>query len=143
MLCSLPRVRLWELELAMVGTPVSQLVDLMSTKVHEVVESPPSSSTPFPSVEDQWALSPLAPSKRKPTMSLLLLLLKHQGRRRHPHSRCSFPQAPQGHCWSHGNLSASGGSAGESCLLPCSFTHTSCQILQASKLKGLQQALPV
>ena len=45
----------WEgiqkLELAMVGTPASQVVDLMSTSIHEAGKiAPPSSWAPSPSV---------------------------------------------------------------------------------------------
>ena len=44
----------------MVGTPESQLVDLMSARVHKAVRLAPSSSrAPSPSVEGQQAPSPL------------------------------------------------------------------------------------
>ena len=43
---------LWELELAMAGTPASWLVDLMTAGVHNASESAPlSSGAPFPSME--------------------------------------------------------------------------------------------
>ena len=45
-----------ELEMALVGTPVSWLVDLMAAMVQRANElAPPSSSAPFPNVERQWA----------------------------------------------------------------------------------------
>ena len=47
---------LQELELAMLGTPASWLVDLMSAKVHKAGESaPPSSRAPSPNVESWQA----------------------------------------------------------------------------------------
>ena len=45
---------LQELELAMVGTPVRQLVDLMLARVHKANKlAPPPSRAPFSSVEGQ------------------------------------------------------------------------------------------
>ena len=60
-----------DLELPMVGTPASQLVDLISARVHEASElAPPFSGAPSPSVEASglyplWALpqgEPVMPS---------------------------------------------------------------------------------
>ena len=60
-----------ELALAMVGTPVSQLVNLVSARVHKAGESAPSSSgAPSPSVEGQWAPLIWALSWREPIVPL-------------------------------------------------------------------------
>ena len=48
------------------GTPLSQLVNLLSARVHEASESaPPSSGAPSPSVEGQWAPSHLGPAPKR------------------------------------------------------------------------------
>ena len=66
-----------ELEFAMMGTPASQLVDLMSTGVHKASESaPPSSGATSPSVEGQWAPFPLSSAPKRahhaPTTTMLV-----------------------------------------------------------------------
>ena len=55
-----------ELELAMMGTPVSWVVDLVSAVVHRAIGLAPSSpGAPSPSVEGQWTPSPLGPSPKR------------------------------------------------------------------------------
>ena len=56
---------LQELELAMVGTPRSWLVDLMSAGVHKAGEPDPLSGAPSPSVEGWWAPSLLEQAPKR------------------------------------------------------------------------------
>ena len=49
---------LQELEMALMATPVSQLVDLVAAWVHGADESSPSSGAPSPSAERWWAPTP-------------------------------------------------------------------------------------
>ena len=141
MLCSLPGVRLWELELAMVGTPLSQLVDLMTA-----------GSTNW------W----VGCSFLQGSFTLCGWLKGSLSFGAGPKESLSHPQhhnisGPKGgggknvgsvsshrplwgHHWPLRTLYAPSGAARvTSHPLPHPSTHTSCQILQASQLEGLQQ----
>ena len=50
---------LQEMEMALMGTPVKQLVDLMEARVHKAEKlTPPSSGAPSPSMERCWVPTP-------------------------------------------------------------------------------------
>ena len=82
---------LQELELAMVGTPASWLVDLVSATHWWISSSSP--STASHNVEGQWALPHLALPWREPCMPPQLPHMEHHGRRWH-YRRYPFPWAP-------------------------------------------------
>ena len=83
---------LQELKLAMIGTPGSQLTDLVSARVHEAGRSAPSLSASSSAVEGWWAPSPLGPIPKRahhaPTTSTPRALGTL------PYRKCPFPQAP-------------------------------------------------
>ena len=134
--------RLQELELAKVGTPASQLADLVSAGVKKAGElAPPSSRAPSNSVEGKWAPSPLGQDQKKahhtPTITTLVALKEKKATSQEMH----LPSGPS---------EAIAGPLGTSTLLtalqrrpPSPLLHpsasTSYQILQASQLDGLQQ----
>ena len=118
-------------------TSMNQLVDLVSAKICKAGRSaPPSPMAPSPSVEGQQTpLSDPAPKRahHAPTTTSFAL-------RGEDDIAGGIPSHGflQGHCWPLGKLSAfSGAAGGTSCPLPHPLACTSCQILQASQLKGL------
>ena len=82
-----------ELEFALSGTPMSQLVDLVTAGVHRADESaPPPSRAPSPSMEDGW-LSFRAGPRESPLFPLPLHWWPQRRMRWHCRSHL-FPQVP-------------------------------------------------
>ena len=115
----LEREGLQELKLAMVGTPASQSVDLISARVHKAGKlAPPSSGAPSPSVESWQAPSPLGPAPES------LMHLHHynvsgpKGGGGDSTGGVPSHESLCGHWWPLRKLSASGGTTGGPSI-PC------------------------
>ena len=131
---------LQELELAMVGTPASQLVDLLCAGVNEASESaPPSSRDPSPSMEGWWGPSPLRQALKRanyaPTTAMSVVLKEEGG---DIAGGTSSFRPLWGHCWLLRNLHPPDGTAeGTSGSLSYPSTSPSCQIFKWVNLGAL------